>query len=292
MVADRQSRFTFLAADLLSAAQPLPTPLQKTRVGGFRRHASGRLSRRRRDRSINTPGSRGCAYKTVSGRHEWLNHDPIQERGGINLYQFVFNNPLKHIDEYGLEGEDEGDENLDDAEYNPVYDLFGIQRPQTFGAQDEPNDELEPSPNDPNSQPLTPEQYQDGLQQADQLADEIANDPSGANANWGNEDEDDNENDLDPLKESKIPCPVKTPWGWSGGKPWKDAAKALGSPGTHEAVNGTVPTVDEARALLEELGVNPEDMRIEGGHAPPNPHTYPHINYPTPGGGRGTVKTQ
>ena len=102
MVAGAQSRLTFLAADLLSAAQPSPTPLQKTRVGGFRRHASGQTSSRRRCRSIITPGSRGCVYKTMSGRHEWLNRDPIQEAGGLNLYRFVANNPINRVDPLGL----------------------------------------------------------------------------------------------------------------------------------------------------------------------------------------------
>ena len=127
MVADRQSRFTFLAADLLSAAQPSPTPLPKTRVGGFRRHASGRLSRRGHSRSMFTPGSRTCAYKTASGLGKWPNRDPMGERGfeilrqhnayrvlrfvaGIaeraeqpDLYEFVANNPVKFFDSLGLD---------------------------------------------------------------------------------------------------------------------------------------------------------------------------------------------
>jgi uncharacterized protein RhaS with RHS repeats len=48
-----------------------------------------------------TPGSRGCGYKTVSGRHEWLNRDPIQELGGLNLYDYVMNNPINKFDPDG-----------------------------------------------------------------------------------------------------------------------------------------------------------------------------------------------
>jgi len=74
----------------------------KTRVGGSRCRPSGRLSRRGRCRSMFTPGLRGCGYKTVSGRHEWPNHDPIGERGGLNLYGYVGNNPINFYDPLGL----------------------------------------------------------------------------------------------------------------------------------------------------------------------------------------------
>ena len=33
----------------------------------------------------------------------WVNRDPIQERGGINLYEFVGNNALSQHDPFGLE---------------------------------------------------------------------------------------------------------------------------------------------------------------------------------------------
>ena len=48
-----------------------------------------------------TPGLRACGYKTVSGRHEWPNRDPILEFGGINLYGFVGNDPIQFFDPLG-----------------------------------------------------------------------------------------------------------------------------------------------------------------------------------------------
>ena len=35
------------------------------------------------------------------GMGRWINRDPIKERGGINLYAMVHNNPINKIDEYG-----------------------------------------------------------------------------------------------------------------------------------------------------------------------------------------------
>jgi hypothetical protein len=136
MVADCQSRFTSLAADRVSAALPLPTSLPKTRVGGSRACASGRLSRRGRFHLINTPGLRACAYKTASGRGKWPNRDPLGDDGSLaimtaglltkpdsgkvnalsddeafslwsainrNLYNFVDNNPVNEVDPLGLD---------------------------------------------------------------------------------------------------------------------------------------------------------------------------------------------
>ena len=40
------------------------------------------------------------AYDAELGR--WLNEDPIGERGGINLYRFVSNQPVSRADARGL----------------------------------------------------------------------------------------------------------------------------------------------------------------------------------------------
>lgn len=41
------------------------------------------------------------AYDAEIGR--WLSRDPIEEAGGVNLYTYVHNNPLKYIDPFGLD---------------------------------------------------------------------------------------------------------------------------------------------------------------------------------------------
>ena len=92
MVPSCQSGFNLLAAEppkagresIVSAARPTSSP--KNRVWGFSGNPSGRHSRRRRFRSMFTPGSRACAYKTASGRHEWPNRDPIGELGFETLH--------------------------------------------------------------------------------------------------------------------------------------------------------------------------------------------------------------
>jgi len=60
------------------------------------------MSRRGRFRSMFTPGSRACAYKTASGRGEWPNRDPIGERGGANLHGFGGNDAINYFDDTGL----------------------------------------------------------------------------------------------------------------------------------------------------------------------------------------------
>ncbi len=44
----------------------------------------------------------GCRYKTASGRGTWPSRDPIEERGGTNLYGFVGNDGINSLDVLGL----------------------------------------------------------------------------------------------------------------------------------------------------------------------------------------------
>ena len=109
-----QSCFPSLAAWPLSAASRgalavlahghhawTTSPL-KTRVGVSRSRASGRLSRRAHRRSMFTPGSRPCAYRTASGRGKWNSRDPSEKAGGMSLYGFVSNHPIDDVDAFGL----------------------------------------------------------------------------------------------------------------------------------------------------------------------------------------------
>ena len=50
-----------------------------------------------------TPSLRRCAYQIVAGRSAWLNRDPIAEKGGVNLYEFVKDDGINKIDPYGLD---------------------------------------------------------------------------------------------------------------------------------------------------------------------------------------------
>ena len=85
-----------------SGSVSLTTSPRTNRVGCLRHNPSGRLSQRGRIRSMSMPCLRCYAYQTVPGRSGWPSRDPIGERGALNLYGFVINEPLEHYDILGL----------------------------------------------------------------------------------------------------------------------------------------------------------------------------------------------
>ena len=114
VVATAHRCIPFLAAELSAARchthDSAPLPRQpKTRVRNFCHHPSGRHSSRRRDRSMFTPGSRWCGYKTVLGRPEWPNRDPLAD--------FAFFKSLIH----GLSGRQNNQ--LKSESLMPVYSV-------------------------------------------------------------------------------------------------------------------------------------------------------------------------
>ena len=76
--------------------------------------------------------------------------------------------------------------------------------------------------------------------------------------------------------------------GWRGDANWRSAVRDVNRGGTIESLNGTVPTKQEAIDLINEGGGSVE--RIEGPHDAPNPHNYPHVNYWTSEGAKGTLR--
>jgi len=89
-----------------------------------------------------------------------------------------------------------------------------------------------------------------------------------------------------------------TQWGWPGQQGYNDAKNQLNKVNTPEGtvdnqtLGGKVPTQDEAVRMIEESGGKVE--RIEEGHGPDSVshHDYPHINYTTADGAKGTIQIQ
>jgi len=99
------------------------------------------------------------AYDADTGR--WLNRDPLGEAGGINLYQYVANNPLGSTDLLGLQGN--FDFNTSHSEAIIPYPYTGTL-PQLVS----PNDLVNPPPSFINQAiagmfPDYPQQFQESL---------------------------------------------------------------------------------------------------------------------------------
>ena len=69
--------------------------------------------------------------------------------------------------------------------------------------------------------------------------------------------------------------------GWEGDRVWRENVKTVQKGGTITSLKGGVPTREQGIKLIN--AAKGTITRIEGAHLPPNPHTYPHINYVTRG---------
>lgn len=85
-------------------------------------------------------------------------------------------------------------------------------------------------------------------------------------------------------------APVRTPWGWSGSRPYRAVVRTVDQGGTLTSVSGVVPSRQVAEQLIRDAGG--QVLRVEGPHMPPNPHSYPHINFVTSSGQRGTIRIE
>lgn len=65
--------------------------------------------------------------------------------------------------------------------------------------------------------------------------------------------------------------------GWKGDKTWRENVNTVQDGGTITELSGGVPTQNQGIELIHQAGG--EVIRIEDAHLPPNPHTFPHINY-------------
>jgi len=83
-------------------------------------NAPRRLPPRARSMGVRVYGYRD--YDPVTGR--WPSRDPIQERGGANLYGFVFNSSLNWTDAFGLKPIHEGLDDLDKAQQEAQKNRF------------------------------------------------------------------------------------------------------------------------------------------------------------------------
>jgi hypothetical protein len=76
--------------------------------------------------------------------------------------------------------------------------------------------------------------------------------------------------------------------GWRGDATWRGAVRQVARGGTVTDVSGQVPTQQEGIDLITAARGTVD--RIEGPHPAPNPHQYPHINYTTADGTKGTIR--
>ena len=91
-----------MAYSLQKTAPSASDPTAKNRVWDFFAESNRTHPTNRRNPQQPRRKNRPCSYKTASGRPYWPSRDPIEEKGGINLYGFVDNDGVNEWDVLGL----------------------------------------------------------------------------------------------------------------------------------------------------------------------------------------------
>ena len=96
-------------------------------------------------------------------RQRWLNRDPIQERGGIHLYAFAINSPLRYADAFGLQCVDGEDDEIEmDIEKEVKESITPEQEVEIERNTKESEEKYEPTApyfgGEPIMEPLVPKQ--------------------------------------------------------------------------------------------------------------------------------------
>jgi RHS repeat-associated protein len=228
----------------------------------------------------------------LASLQRWTSPDPLDVFFDTNPYRFNYNNPLSYVDPDGLGPQMTG------FTYNPTSGAVSPQYVDQHFGQDYGvglNGPLNPRWDrytewaDENNARF--HQSHPGL--ADFLDNLLEYGPYGMGA-MGELGELGNLGKAKSFGKVKGPCPPKFPkLGWKGTKPYKDALKRL-QQGGQKVDLGFIPTREQALQLLEDAGVDmkSKELRVQEPHLAPNPHNYPHINYPTPAGSKGTLQIQ
>ena len=100
-MSDRNPTAFFPAAAVKTCVRENAASCPKNRVGVFSRHAVKPRRVRRPQVAQFVSGYSACGYKPASGRGFFINRDPIEESGGINLYGFCGNDGVNNWDMLG-----------------------------------------------------------------------------------------------------------------------------------------------------------------------------------------------
>jgi len=95
------------------------TPREKARRGIFDWQAGNMPGKRRRKSLARSGKTRHGATKNASGITCWPNRDPIGEKGGINIYVYIYNQSILYFDYLGLFGKSDVD-NIINSDLNKI----------------------------------------------------------------------------------------------------------------------------------------------------------------------------